>query len=116
VDPHVSKLRIVFALDEVVADFVDELQILSEDFAEGLRDGLEQDEAIDDREVRPCRDGVLVAPIVRRTGHEIAQIDVFDFRSLIPREGEVVGRQAVAEPAAPGVDLNEEGMGIHAVL
>src|SRR5262249_52106606 len=108
VHPHFAELGVLLGLHEVVADLVDQLQIFLEDLPESLRDLLVDDEPIEDGVVPTRRDGVEIALEVLRVGREVAEIEIGDLRVLLLRHLEVVSREAMAEAATSGVDLNEE--------
>src|SRR5688500_15574786 len=78
VNPHVAELRVPLLLHEVVADLVDQLKLLSEDLAEGLRHLLEDDEPVQDGVVAPGRHRVQVVAVVPRLGREVAEVYVFE--------------------------------------
>ena len=60
VNPDVAEFGVMLRLDEVVADLVDELEVLLEDLSEGVGDLLVDDEAIQDRVVSAYGDGIDV--------------------------------------------------------
>ena len=91
------------ALNQVVADLVDQLQGRAEHLGEGRGDLLGDHQAVDDGEVPPRRDGIEVVAAVGRVGGEVAIV-----------EGPEVG--TVSEAAAARVHLDEEGLGPNAAL
>src|SRR5439155_7461106 len=108
VDVDPTELRMMLALDQVVADFVDKRQRPAEDLLEGQRDLLEHGQAVDDGEVSARRHRVEIVSIVRRLRREVAKVERLDGRVLFFRQTEIVRRQPMAEAAATGVHLHIE--------
>src|SRR5437762_8486518 len=73
VDVDPTELRMMLALDQVVADFVDKGERLAEDLLEGQRDLLEHGKSVDDGEVSARRHRVQIVVVMRRLRREIAK-------------------------------------------
>src|SRR5439155_12977146 len=82
VDVDPAELRVMLALNKVVADFVDQRKWFTEDILESHRDLLEHGEPVHDGEVPAGRDGIQIVAIVRRLGGEVAEVERLDGRVL----------------------------------
>src|SRR5579872_6906228 len=74
--PHVAEIGMRFALHEVMAYLVDDLQRFPKRLEKGLAHRFEQHESIDDSEVCPGRYCVEVAAIIRGLGCKETEIQI----------------------------------------
>src|SRR5579875_1172175 len=117
VNQHLAEFRVDLALHQIMADLIEKLEPPAEYLLKRFTDGLEDHQAVDDREVCPGGNRVQIGAVVGRVGRKIPQIHMLDLgRTLGSGDVEIIGREPVPEAAAPGMDLHEERLGLQAAL
>src|SRR5262245_48377600 len=108
-DPYLAELGMILLLHQIVADLINQLQLVAKYLLKRFSHLFKDDQSIDDCKVTARSHGVQVIAIVLRLRREISEVYVGDgVRLLCARQLEVVSSQSMSPAARAGVRLDED--------
>src|SRR5262249_34129249 len=115
--PHLAELGMIPALNQIVADLIDQLQLAAKYLSKRLSHLFKDHEAIDDGKVAARRNGVQVVAVVLRLRSKKPEVDVsYDVRLFSTRQLKIVSSQSVPPAARSSVSLDKNRTGFLAAL